>query len=41
MRIRKKHKGLLPLINQAIKKIKVTGELQAILDKHNASSKIY
>jgi hypothetical protein len=41
IRIRKKHKGLLPLINQAIKKVKVTGELQAILDKHNASSKIY
>ena len=41
MRINKKHQSLLPAINHAIKQIKITGELQVILDKHNAESKIY
>jgi polar amino acid transport system substrate-binding protein len=41
MRIRKKHQGLLPLINQAIKQIKTSGELQAILDKHNSEINIF
>jgi polar amino acid transport system substrate-binding protein len=41
MRIRKKHQGLLPLINQAIKQIKASGELQAILDKHNTEINIF
>ncbi len=35
MRLRKKYQGLLPGINQAIKQMKTSGELQAILDKHN------
>jgi polar amino acid transport system substrate-binding protein len=35
MRLRKNYQGLLPVINQAIKQIKISGELQAILDKHN------
>ena len=41
MRLRKKHQGLLPSINQAIKHIKASGELQAILDKHNTEINIF
>jgi ABC-type amino acid transport substrate-binding protein len=41
MRLRKKHQGLLPSINQAIKQIKASGELQAILDKHNTEISIF
>ena len=41
MRLRKKHQHLIPVINQAIKKIKASGELQAILDKHNAQINIF
>ena len=41
MRLRKKHQGLLPMINKAIKQIKASGELQAILDKHNTEINIF
>jgi polar amino acid transport system substrate-binding protein len=41
MRLKKKHQGLLPLINQAIKQMKTSGELQDILDKHNTQIKIF
>jgi ABC-type amino acid transport substrate-binding protein len=41
MRLRKKNQGLLPSINQAIKQIKASGELQAILDKHNTEISIF
>jgi len=41
MRLRKKHQDLLPLINKAIKQIKASGELQAILDKHNTEINIF
>jgi polar amino acid transport system substrate-binding protein len=39
MRLRKNYQGLLPPINQAIKQMKISGELQAILDKHNTQIK--
>lgn len=41
MRLRKKHQDLLPMINKAIKQIKASGELQAILDKHNTEINIF
>lgn len=41
MRIRKEHSALLPQLNQAIAKMKTSGELQAILDSHRVTSQIY
>jgi len=41
MRVRKEHSALLPQLNQAIKRIKTSGELQAILDSHGVESQIY
>lgn len=41
MRIRKKHQGLLPAINEAIKQMKASGELQVILDNHNTQINIF
>lgn len=40
MRLSKKHQALLPSINQAIRKMKASGELQAILNIHGIESKI-
>ena len=41
LRLRKKYQGFLPVINQAIKRIKASGELRAILDKHNTQINIF
>lgn len=40
LRLRKEHKALVPRVNQAILKIKASGELQKILNKHNVESLI-
>lgn len=41
MRLNKKYESLLPVLNQAIRQIKSSGELQAILDKHNTQINIF
>ena len=41
MRIRNEYQSLLPAINQAIRQIKASGELRAILDKHNTKINIF
>lgn len=41
IRLRKKHQSLLPSLNQAIRQIKASGELQAILNKHDAQMGIF
>lgn len=41
IRLRKEHSHLLPLINQSIKKLKTSGQLQNILNTHGVDSKIY
>jgi ABC-type amino acid transport substrate-binding protein len=40
IRLSKKYAPLLPMLNEAIRKIKASGELQAILDKHNTQVNI-
>ena len=41
MRLRKEHSALIPLLNQAIQKMKKSGKLQAILSSQGIDSKIY
>jgi hypothetical protein len=41
MRLRKEHSALIPLLNQAIQRMKTSGKLQAILSSHGIDSKIY